>query len=63
MGRYGKLPSTKGERKLRLKKWAIRTAEALGSQRRVTLRTADAILITNCLSNEHLQEEDQLWPK
>ena len=63
MGKYGKLPPTKADRKLRLKKWAMRIAETLGSQRRVTLRTADAILITNCLSNEHLQEEDQIWPK
>ncbi len=56
-----KLPKIKKEKKQQLKEWSIEIAKKLQYDKRVTLKTADAILIANCLSNKHLPKEDQIW--
>ena len=58
-----KLPKEKKDRKNKLKEWAIEIATNLHYEGRVTLKTADAILIANCLSNKNLPTGEQIWLK
>ena len=63
MKQYGEVKKDKRERKNQLKGWAYQIAKSLDYDGKITLKTADALLIANCLSNQYLPEGEQLWLK
>jgi len=44
-----------------LKDWAYIIGKKLDYDGKITLKTADALLIANCLSNNYLDEGEQKW--
>jgi len=63
MKQYGQVYKEKKERKNQLKEWAYIIAKKLDYDGKITLKTADALLIANCLSNNYLDEGEQIWLK
>ena len=61
MKQYGQVYKEKKERKNQLKEWAYIIAKKLDYDGKITLKTADALLIANCLSNNYLDEGEQIW--
>jgi len=61
MKQYGEVKKEKKERKNQLKDWAYIIGKKLDYDGKITLKTADALLIANCLSNNYLDEGEQKW--